>query len=321
MRADRLLAILLLLQTRGRTTARELARRLEVSERTIYRDLDALSAAGVPVIAESGPGGGCLLAPDYRTDLTGLTHDEAQSLLLAAPLGPLADLGMGGALQAGLLKLLAALPETARGAAEHARLRVHVDMRGWFRAVESTPLLPALQEAVWGDLRLRIVHAKDGGEERDRIVEPLGLVAKLSVWYLVAETADGLRVFRVSRIAAVEPTGELFSRPPGFDLASYWNEWSSSFRGTLPNYSVRLLLRPRLLPELAWAVRETTADLQQRACLCADGLLQLDVDFETLADARSFLLRWGDDVVAERPHELRAAVREWSLRVAGLYGD
>jgi predicted DNA-binding transcriptional regulator YafY len=273
----------------------------------------------VPVIAESGPGGGCLLAPDYRTDLTGLTHDEAQSLLLAAPLGPLADLGMSGALQAGLLKLLAALPETARGAAEHARLRVHVDMRGWFRAVESTPLLPALQAAVWGDLRLRIVHAKDGGEERDRTVDPLGLVAKLSVWYLVADTVDGLRVFRVSRIASVEQTGERFCRPAGFDLAAYWAEWSSSFRGTLPSYIVRLAVEPRLLPELAWAVRETATALQQRACARADGRLQLEVDFETLADARTFLLRWGDGVEAEQPGELRVAVHAWSRRLARQY--
>lgn len=210
--------------------------------------------------------------------------------------------------------------ETARGAAEHARQRVHVDLRGWFRAVESTALLPVLQQAVWTDERLRIVHARDGGDERARNVDPLGLVAKLSVWYLVADTEDGMRVFRVSRIAAAEPTGERFLRPADFDLARYWTEWSSSFRGTLPSYIVRLAVRSRLLPELAWAVRETAAALQERARVREDGRYQLEVDFETQADARSFLVRWGEDVIAEQPDELRSAARAWSLSVARLYG-
>ena len=319
MRADRLLAIVLLLQTHGRTTARELAQRLEVSERTIYRDLDALGAAGVPLVAESGPGGGCALAENYRTDLTGLTGDELQSLLIAAQGGPLADLGLEGSRRNGTLKLLAALPEQTRRQAEQARLRVHLDMRGWFRVAEPLPLLPVLQTAVWNDLRLRMVYARDGAPESERLIDPLGLVAKINTWYLVAYTEAGLRSFRVARISSAEPTGERFVRPPDFDLARFWAESTDAFRQLLSSFAARLAIERTLLGELAWVVRTTANELAARATPRADGRLELPVEFESLDEAQAFLLRWPDGAEALSPPALRQALHRSASTLLARY--
>jgi predicted DNA-binding transcriptional regulator YafY len=237
MRADRLLSVLMLLQARGRMTARELSERLEVSERTVYRDISALGMAGIPVYAERGPGGGCMLSEGYRTNLTGLSEAEARTLVLAMASRPLKDLGMGGALDAALLKLLAALPSRVRAGAEQARQRVHVDTAGW-GAPEATPHLRALEEAVWQERRVRISYRDSGGKLAERVIEPLGLVAKASIWYLVAAVEGELRVYRVSRMRAVTPLDETFARLEGFDLAAYWEESSRRFQeswGAVPS--------------------------------------------------------------------------------------
>jgi predicted DNA-binding transcriptional regulator YafY len=197
---------------------------------------------------------------------------------------------------------------------------VHLDMRGWFRVAEPAPLLPVLQEAVWNDQRLRIVYARDGGEQSERLIDPLGLVAKINTWYLVAGTDGGMRSFRVARVAEAEPTGERFERPAAFDLARYWAESASSFRRTLPSFAVDLALHPSLLGELAWAIRSTVAALEETAQLRGDGRLLLSVDFETLADARAFMLRWADKAEALAPQELRDSLHRWSRDVANLYG-
>src|SRR5689334_16595189 len=186
MRADRLLSIMLLLQVHRRITARELARRLEVSERTIHRDMDALGAAGIPIYAERGVGGGWALAEAYQTNLTGLNEAEIQALFLATPPQLLADLGLRQAADAALIKLLAALPAISRRDAEFARQRIHVDGAGWLRAREAVPFLAAIQEALWQDRKLRLTYQRADDTTVERLVDPLGLVAKSSVWYLVA---------------------------------------------------------------------------------------------------------------------------------------
>src|SRR5581483_5649644 len=186
MRADRLLSILMMLQIRGQVTARELAQRLEVSERTIYRDIEALSMAGVPVYAERGPGGGCVLAEGYRTNLTGLTEDEVRSLFMPGMTRQLADLGAEKTLDAALLKLLAALPSDHRRDVEHTRQRIFVDTVGWYYSTEVSPYLHLLREAIWNDCKARIVYRKSNGEVSERVVDPLGLVAKAGIWYMVA---------------------------------------------------------------------------------------------------------------------------------------
>src|SRR5579863_122106 len=176
MRADRLLVLLLLLQTRERVTAQSLAKRLEVSERTIYRDLVALSMAGVPVYAERGPGGGWSLLEDYRTNLNRLTEAEINTLFMSGAAGPLKDLGLGKAREDALLKLLAALPSVYRRHAELARQRIHLDAAGWFQQEEPVPLLPLLQEATWNDRRLRLTYLRGRDNTiNQRLVDPYGL--------------------------------------------------------------------------------------------------------------------------------------------------
>src|SRR5918999_3855096 len=186
MRADRLFSIVLLLQAHRLLTARALAERLEVSERTIHRDMEALSGAGIPVVAERGAGGGWSLLGEYRTNLTGLNEAEIQSLFVTRPPRLLADLNLEKAAEGASLKLLAALPTVYRRGAEQARQRIHIDVSGWQRAEEAVPLLHVVQEAVWQERRLRMTYGQEECGAAERVVDPLGLVAKGSVWYLVA---------------------------------------------------------------------------------------------------------------------------------------
>src|SRR5262249_39224316 len=231
MRADRLISILLLLQVHRRITARELASRLEVSERTIHRDMEALSTGGVPVFAERGAGGGWALMEEYKTNLTGLNRAETRSLFLLKPAQLLADLGLEKASDAALIKLLAALPAMQRGDADYAQQRIHIDLSGWNRSEERVPVLPALQEAVWQERRLQLTYERGGDcGIVERSVDPLGLVAKGSVWYLVGSVEGEIRSYRVSRIREAVVTSESFVRPKGFDLAAYWQESAKLFK-------------------------------------------------------------------------------------------
>src|SRR5580698_7497565 len=203
MRADRLLSILLLLQVRRRVTARDLAKRLEVSERTVLRDMDALSGAGVPVMAERGVGGGWSLVESYHTKLTGLSAAEIQSLFLARPPRLMADLGLKQESDAAMIKLQASLPAGSRQHADFARQRILVDSRGWRDPAESVACLPVLLDALWRARRVRFVYSRVLCEAGERVADPLGLVAKGSTWYLVARVeqhAEAPRTYRVSRM-------------------------------------------------------------------------------------------------------------------------
>src|SRR3954447_10877315 len=259
MRADRLVAMLMLLQARGRMTARDLAEELEVSERTVYRDVDALSIAGVPIYAERGPGGGCALLDGYRTNLTGLNEAEVRALFLQNAPAPLSDLGLGKAVNAAMLKLSAALPAAHRQDVELMRQRIHLDSAEWFRHEEPVPYLPMIQEAVWQECRVDMVYRRADGQQSRQYVEPYGLVAKASIWYFVGSSAaqshvygvsrvktarKQLRTYRVSRVLSAELTQEHFERPSGFDLPSYWAEWSREFEKSLPSYPVNVRVSP-----------------------------------------------------------------------------
>jgi len=219
MRADRLISILLLLQVHRRITARELAQRLEVSERTILRDMDALGGSGVPVVAERGAGGGWSLVDGYQTRITGLNAAEIQSLFLARPPRLMADLGLHQSSEAALLKLEAALPATARQQAEFARRRILIDTRGWRDPAESVACLPLVLDALWQECRLRFLYAREACDPAERSGDPLGLVAKGSVWYLVAQVEGETRTYRVSRMREAEALDEPAVRPADFDLS------------------------------------------------------------------------------------------------------
>ncbi|MFE0013114.1 helix-turn-helix transcriptional regulator, partial [Streptomyces erythrochromogenes] len=251
MRADRLLSLLLLLQNRGRTTAPELAAELEVSVRTVYRDIDALGASGVPVLADRGPAGGYRLADGYRTRLTGLTDAQAGSLFLAGVPGPAQDLGLGADLAAAQLKLQAALPAQLAGRARQVQERFHLDATAWFRDADPVPHLARIAQAVWDQRVLHAHYRRWRGEVR-RELHPLGLVLKGGIWYLVAGVGDdAVRTYRVARFLAVDTAEDGFERPAGFELAAYWQDSTDRLEAALRRRTAQLRLSPRgrqLLP-------------------------------------------------------------------------
>lgn len=306
MRATRLVSLLLLLQTRGRLTAAELAGHLEVSVRTVHRDVESLAAAGVPVEAVRGPAGGYRLAGGYRTRLTGLTEHEAEALFAAGMPGPAAELGLGGELAAARLKLLAALPSELQERATRAARLFHLDTRGWFRAEDRVPHLPALSAAVWRGCRVRIRY-REGPRVVQRTIDPLGLVLKGGAWYLIARRSAGMRVYRVSRVVSVRALEQEFERPPGFELEPFWSEWSRDFEQRRPRVEVTLRVSEDVRRYLPGEPRVEPGG----------GTV---VAFEDLGAAYRELLRFGTDVEVLEPAELRDRVAETARAVSALYG-
>ncbi len=303
VRADRLVAILLLLQTRGRLSARELAEELEVSERTVLRDMDALGAAGVPIVAQRGANGGWALMEGYRTELTGLNEPEVQALFVGAPEKLLSDLRLDRASNAALLKLLTALPEMHRRGAEYARQRIHVDLSGWSQSREPVPRLCDLQDAVFRERRIAIAYKRDEGPAVERTVDPLGLVAKGSIWYLVAAVDSQPRTYRVSKITATKPLNEAARRPADFDLATFWHESMQTFRERLPRQDVVALVDRDVVPRLEVFFRfgaiDSIEDHDERRVL-------VNMHFDNLDAAATSLLREGIEVL--EPEELRQMI-------------
>jgi predicted DNA-binding transcriptional regulator YafY len=249
MRASRLVTLILLLQNRGQMTAAEVARELEVSERTIYRDIDALSAAGVPIYAERGPHGGVRLVDGYRTRLTGMTGNEVEALFLSGLPGPAAELGLGTVMTAARLKVLAALPAELRARASRLVERFYLDAAGWFRLSEPVPHLPLVAEAVWERQRVRATYDR-GDAVVERVLEPLGVVLKGGTWYLVARRDGEVRTYRVARIVTAELLDERFERPESFDLPSYWTESSAAYEREVPRLEVVVRVDPEFVGEL-----------------------------------------------------------------------
>ena len=321
MRADRLVSILLLLQMNRRMTARELAERLEVSERTIHRDMESLGAAGVPVLAERGAGGGWMLMDGYRTNLTGLNDAEVQALFLSGPASVLADLKLDKASDAALIKLLASLPAVSRRDAEYARQRLHVDVSGWNRQEETVPCLHALQEAVWQGRRARLGYRRGVGgddcEVVERTVDPLGLVAKGSVWYLVANVGGETRSYRVSRVASVEVLEEPCARPEGFDLAAFWERSNREFKDRFPRFYARFRARADVVPLMHFAGR--FARVEEVGEPDAEGWVEVRMRFQFDREACEFALSFGPTVEIVEPEELRGRVVRLAESVVEFY--
>ncbi len=320
MRADRLLSILMLLQTKGRLTAQELAERLEVSERTIYRDLDALSIAGVPVYAERGPGGGCALLESYRTNLTGLTEIEVKALFMFSIPGPLADLGMSKAFNAAMLKLSAALPTPQQDYAEHVRQRLYLDPVDWSHTQEPVPHLKTIQEAIWQDRRLNLTYRRADGNWVKRLVDPYSLAAKAGVWYMVGLVTRWMVVFRVSRIQAAALTESHFERQPDFDLIAYWKDWCAETAASHPPYPVTLRVAWEVIPLLPQLLGERAHTLLDQAGLPdAEGAITLQFSFESFEAARSQVLGFGPGVEVLGPAALRTGVIEQATKIVAAY--
>ncbi|MDC0766502.1 helix-turn-helix transcriptional regulator [Streptomyces sp. HD] len=315
MKSSRLVSILLLLQTRGRLTAAQLAAELEVSVRTIYRDVEALGTAGIPLYGDAGHAGGYRLLDGYRTRLTGLTTDEAEALFLAGVPGPAAELGLGSVLAAAQLKVRAALPAELRTHADRISGRFHLDAPGWYADSDETPHLPAVADAVWNGRVLRVLYRRwREPTDVERRLEPYGLVLKAGRWYVVA--GPGPRTYRVDQILRLAVTDEEFTRPDDFDLAGYWAAYQRDFHDRLRPAEALVRLAPgvRLAGPMGAAVR---ADGRKDD----DGWTLATVPIESVDHAHGEFLRLGTDIEVLRPAALReriaATVRELANRYRG----
>ncbi len=319
MRASRLLSVMMLLQARGRISAQTLADELEVSVRTVYRDVDHLSAAGVPVTATRGAAGGFELLDGWRTRLTGLTPHEAQAMLLAGAPGPAKQLGLGDAAASAQLKLLAALPQQWQADARRVSSRLHLDPVGWYRTADRPEHLNAVAQAAWTDRRLRIRY-ESWKDVADRVIEPLGLVQKAGEWYVVARTNKQMRTYRLSGIRQLEVRAGKFARPRKFDLAKHWATSIERFeagiyRGTAV---VRITaLGMQRLKGLSAAVAEAAARTQ--TITDADGWSQVTIPIESIEHAAIELLRLGAEGEVLKPPELRKRMANTVRALAQLY--
>ncbi|MBJ6760717.1 WYL domain-containing protein [Myxococcaceae bacterium JPH2] len=317
MRADRLVHLLMRLQARPRSTVGALARELQVSGRTVLRDLEALSTAGVPVTTTRGAGGGVSLMEGWRTQLTGLTRPELQALASVGAPGALEDLGLSGPLRTGLVKLAAALPSLQQPALEHARQRLLVDASGWFTTRERVPHLGVLRDAAWQDQRVTLTYQDFEGARTRRPVDPYGLVIKADRWYLVAGTEKGPRVFRGSRIEGARRRPQGFTRPADFDLNGFWKDWCARFATERPRYEVTLRCTEAGVAALR-ALRPPSEAARLDAAL--RGKRQVVLDFEREAIAVSQLCGVGAAVEVLAPEALRQRLGAVGAALQSLYG-
>jgi len=321
MRASRLVCLLLLVQARGRMTAQQLADELEVSVRTIYRDVRSLGAAGVPLYGDPGDGGGYRLLGGYRTRLTGLTAGEAEALFLAGLPGAAAELGLGAVMATAELKLQAALPAELRERAARIRERFHLDAPGWYQDGDSSPYLAAVADAVWNQRRIEVRYRR-WAEPTDvtRTLEPYGVVLKAGRWYLVARSAGQLRTYRVSQILGLTTLSDRFERTGGFDLPGYWDASVTDFLATLRRgeATIRLSAAGReRIKELNSAVAAAVAS----AATAADdeGWVTAVVPIESAEHAHGEFLRLGAEIEVLGPGDLRDRMRRTARSLSELY--
>ena len=301
-------------------SAQELADELEVSERTIYRDITALSTSGVPVYASRGPGGGVRLIEEYRTTLTGLTPDETRALFMMSIPAPLMQLGMGEKFKGALLKLSASLPETRRADESRTRQRIHLDSSWWFQSEQDVPCMQTIQQAVFQDCRLLIkVRWEFFNTEFEQNAEPYGLVAKANIWYLVYARGGTPHVVRVSQIVEAELMEDTFIRPPDFDLLTFWEQWCKEYESQ-PPFLAKVRVSPEALPMLAEYLGDRArGQLSQSPVPDADGWVTLDLPFESFVTARSRLLGLGRAVEVLEPEALRKSLVDFAAQIVGFY--
>jgi len=319
MRADRLLSLLMLLQNRGQLTAAELAAELHVSTRTIYRDVEALCAAGVPLYTGHGPGGGIGLVDSYRTNLTGMTSNEVRALFMLSIPSPLEQLGVSQELKAALLKLSAGLSASQRQLEAWTRQRIHIDSAWWFQADEPVPYLANVQQAVWQDRRLRVVYRLIFGGEIERVIEPYGLVAKAGVWYLVYAAQDTVRALRIASLLQAQVLDETFARPENFDLAAFWEEWRNEYESQRSTYRVKLRVAPELFSELPRFFGEALRSQIEQIEGDEHNWRTLELPFESFYSARGWLLSFGNAVEVLEPQPLRLSLIDFARQVTQFY--
>ena len=320
MRADRLVRLTLLLQTRPKMTAGELARELQVSERTVHRDVEALSSAGVPVYATRGVEGGVALLEGWRTQLTGLTRSELHALATVGAPGALEDLGLSAPLRTGLVKLAAALPAIQQPALEYARQRLHVDASSWFAEREPVPHLAVLRDAVWQDCRVSLVYRDFDGKQSTRVVDPYALVIKADRWYLVAGKEGEPRVYRGSRVDGAKMLSETFVRPARFDLPAFWREWCKRFGEKRASYEVSLRLTVEAEEKLRQIRPKTEHARFDDAPRARDGMKNVTVDFERESIAVGQLCELGGGFEVLAPEGLRNRLVGLATGILAMHG-
>ena len=321
MRAERLISLLMALQRRNAATAGELATRLNVSVRTIFRDIDALSGMGVPVYSEPGRGGGIRLLEGYSSDLTGLSSGEAEALaLIASP--PTAGVSqLTGPTRTALDKLAAAVPSMHQIRAQHARGRLLFDTKPWFRSLDASPHLDELRACLWGDERIEIGYERSDGTRKSYRVDPHALVVKVDTWYLIGHVNQPgraepeVRVFRLSRLHTLQRLNETFVRDAAFDLHRFWHGWCERFEKNLPNnYSVEVVLSARgrqlLLDSYGRWFRKQLEPLGEKFRRKA-----VTLELEREETALRVLFRLGDDVEIVKPRALRKKLGALAARV------
>jgi predicted DNA-binding transcriptional regulator YafY len=304
-------------------TAEQLAEETEVSVRTIYRDIDALSAAGVPIYAERGPGGGCALVEGYRTSLTGLTEDEVRALFMLSVPASLDELGVSQELRAALRKLAAALPDTRRQDEEQVRQRIYLDWEGWPQP-EPVPHLQAIRQAVWQDRKLTITYRwiAPHVQQFERLVDPYGLVAKAGVWYLVWAGDSRIHVHRVSELVDARLSDEPFERPADFDLATFWKAWCKGRQENRLAYPVTVRVSPNLVQLLPlYFGNRIREKITNAGAPDSEGWITLTLPFERFEIARERILGFGRAVEVLEPEALRLSVIDFAQQITEFYGS
>jgi len=320
VRADRLLSILMYLQTRGRTATGRLAEEFEVSRRTIIRDLYALRVAGFPVYTERGPHGGCYLHEEYRNTLTQLTTDEIAALFLSSIQEPLKDLGLSEPLRGAVLKLTAALSESRQAARSRVAERIVIDPKPWTRPSEPIGRLDTLHRAVMEDRWVTVKLTRPFGVVTERRIAPYGLIAKAGAWFVVWAGEDGqLRVDRTSRVLEAQLETAPFERPDGFDLEGYWTDWRDRQEKARPTFDVRLRVRKDAIRYVEDALGARQGVFYSIPTTSA-GWTTMDVSFPFLEEARRELLALGGAVEVISPDALRRSMADFAEQIGRVYG-
>lgn len=317
MRADRLMNIMILLQNRGKMTAKELADELEVSERTILRDMDALTHAGIPIVSERGKAGGWRLMDHFRSRLSGLTSADMTSLFLSPSKELLEDLGLHHSLDT-RQKLFGAIPDTYRDEAQAMWEKIHIDSGTWKPSNEKNHALTVVKQALWENKELFIRYGRTEGDMKERIVEPLGLVAKGGTWYLVATRNGEIRNYRVSRIGQASLEEETFERPPHFHLPDYWEQSKASFVKNLPAYEVDVWLHPRIVGRITFTGKFVKVMKKEQPT--DDGWIPATLQFNDEQEAIEFILGFSDQIRVESPH-LKEKILTAAQAVIAFYQD
>jgi len=320
MRADRLISIVMLLQTRERITADELSRELEVSPRTIYRDITALIVAGVPIYTDRGPGGGIALLESYRTSLNGISEDEAKALFMVSIPEALVELGFGQKLKSALLKLAVALPPKQQMVQMHTQQRIYLDSTPWTQKDEQTPHIGIIHQAVWQDNLVRLVYQGSFDTQIEVEIEPLGLVAKMNTWYLFGRDRGYLRVIKIADILQVQTLAQSFTRDEDFDLATFWKEWCKASQDRRSVYVVQIRAAPELYSKLhlylGEAVKYTISNTEPED---SRGWHLVTILFENFFRARESILNFGNAAEVLEPEALKLSVIDFARQIVDFY--